>query len=156
MFKHYSVHARANKKQKMSRVSGVGGVTDSALLKLLRELKADPAILDDDYNLTTIKKAAYLVLGQVGVELLLQMVPKSQFGRTFNWVVASLPLLFPALVTQSLNLETLFREHLLVHRNVEPWSLILYGDEATPRDLLRPEGDRKVLAFYGAFREFGV
>ena len=147
---------RADKKRKLSRISGIGGATDSALLKLLRELKADPTILDDDYSATTIRAAAYLVLNQVGVELSLQMVPNSQFGRTFIWVVASLPLLLPALVTQSLNFETLFRERLLVHSNAEPWSLILYGDEVTPGDLLRPEGDRKVMAFYAAFREFGA
>ena len=147
---------RAHKTQQMLRISGIGGVTYIGVLQLLREQKPEPTILDDYYSASIIRRAAYSALDSVGVELLLKMKPQSNFGLTSNWAVASLPLLLPALVAPSLTFETLFRARLVEHGNAQPCSPILYGDEVTPGDLLRPEGDRKVMAFYGAFRVFGA
>ena len=57
------------KRQKLAAVSGTHGVTDAALLEILKVLRACPSILDDVYSRRTIERAAHDFLDEVGTVL---------------------------------------------------------------------------------------
>ena len=59
------------KRQKLAAVSGTHGVTDAALLEILKVLRACPSILDDVYSRRTIERVAHDFLDEVSADVVL-------------------------------------------------------------------------------------
>ncbi len=67
-------------------------------------------------------------------------------------------LLLQKYVHQSSALAAAFKEALRDHPNTynSPWSMVVYFDELTPGNVLRPDNRRKIMAVYMGFKELGA
>ena len=78
-------------------------------------------------------------------------------GARFGWTVARLQELLPAALDRcdafrSAVADALSRTPCSPDR---PWNLVIYLDEVTPGNPLRPDNQRKIIAFYVGFLELG-
>ena len=136
----------SNKKQKLGALSGIGGVSDSALSAILAALKDDPSVLDDGISARSVGRQVMAAFDTVSTTISLKL----EDGSDFDWEVAAPRLLFPYLCEACEE----FRR-VLASGNHQRYSLILYVDEFTPGDPLHPETCRKTAGFYVAIKEFG-
>ena len=131
-------------------MAGLGGVTDSALTAILQKLSADPSVLAKPPSRHSIHDAVGRILQDVGQTSTLTL----ENGSTFEWHHACLHKLLPAFVSRHASYAALFADT-IARRGAQPWGLVLYSDEITPGNVLRPDNKRKISAFYVAFKEFG-
>lgn len=135
----------SKKKQKLAALSGIGGVSDTALSSILAAIKEDPSVLDEGISRREIGREVMLAYDSVSTTLALPL----KNGSVFEWSVAAPRLILPYLCEAS---EAFRRIMATVERR---YSLILYVDEFTPGDPLHPETCRKTAGFYMAIKEFG-
>ena len=135
----------SNKRTRIARLSGIGGVSDNALLAILAEIREDRSLLDDAASRATIYREVSRAFDGVTSRLVLPL----KDGKTFIWHVASLRLLLPWLCERC----PIFGQALGALPTT--WSSILYVDEFTPGDPLHPLTCRKTAGFYFSIKEFG-
>lgn len=77
-------------------------------------------------------------------------------GGVFRWPVIPLQDLLPHCVGQCAGFRAIFEQTVSRCRPspAQPWHIVLYCDEITPGNPLRPDNKRKVTAFYASFLEF--
>ena len=101
--------------------------------------------------MATVHRAAFDLLDEIGEDIAIPTVD----GTDFILRIAPLQTLLPYLVTHAETFANLMRGCISDLPPNHRWSAVLYADEITPGDLLRPECDRKVAAYYISFLEFG-
>ena len=135
----------SKKKQKLGALSGIGGVSDSALVWILAAVKEDPTVLDDGISTRSVGRQVMDAFDSVSTTLALPL----ENGSVFDWSVAEPRLLLPYLCEAC----EPFRR--VMASVTQRYSLILYVDEFTPGDPLHPDTCRKTAGFYMAIKEFG-
>ena len=78
-------------------------------------------------------------------------------GTTFEWEVASLPRLLSCMVSRSPTYSEALGATFARSPSTPatPYELVFYCDETVPGNILRPQSDRKCMAVYCVFRNFG-
>ena len=83
----------SKKKQKLAALSGIGGVSDSALARILAAVKEEPTVLDDRISRRSIGREVMDAYDTVSTTLALPL----ENGSVFDWSVAEPRLLLPYL-----------------------------------------------------------
>jgi hypothetical protein len=131
----------------------------AALLDIIRRKRVSDAALADilasisKHNLpamsrTAIGRLSAAEFNEVGITLSLPL----QSGRSFAWEVVDLGKLCAYFMRECNSFRDLMQKATLQHNTLE---LILYLDEVTPGNVLRPDNKRKIWAIYGSFHQFG-
>ena len=149
--------AAVTKKRKVSHLGNIldiRGVTDSALVRLLVQIKQHPEILD---QVPACQQYARKLVGkhirQDFIALEHQCWLTLVDGGKFRWRKFSVVKL---LEFYSLN-HSIFKRHVgkLLELN-KVLTAVLYHDEIVPGNALRPANGRKFTAFYLSFLELGL
>lgn len=142
----------ADLRQKLTELKHTGGVTDSALLKIARKIKANP-ILEGGFTHTQLKQAGAGVFDEVRHIEKLRM----QDGTEWMWELCEPNLLLSKLVRHSPRLQARYAAALAQFpcSMARPWSMVIALDEYTPGNALRPNNERKAMNFSYTFRELG-
>ena len=146
------------KRQRQSMIAGIRpvGITDSALAKIIGALKAHPSVLEAAGSVDQTRKD----LGAHTSQILDQVSQAAELpltaGGTLHWQIAS-PSKLLKLFLQSC---PAFRDMFMLTAAAtiakhEPLSMILYHDEFTPGQVLKPDNKRKTTCFYFTFAQFG-
>jgi hypothetical protein len=126
------------------------GVSSRELHAILTEIKACPEILDDvkpkNFNLITRH-------GDEFEELKQTIVLPLNDGNHFHWQVLSLSKLVAMHVNKNPFFRTCFESALLTNERRQ-LGMILYLDELTPGNALRPDNRRKLYQWYISFVDF--
>lgn len=137
----------------LAQIANVAGTSNRTLTRIVDLLRANQDLLDGGVTDDKLKETAEAFFWAVGCHLDL---PQDD-GSNTQWACASLPKVLTFFCAHSDNLQFLFRS--LYERRPctksEPWSLIMYMDEAVPGALLRPDNLRKTMNYYVSIREFG-
>ena len=148
----------ANKRQRQALISAVRptGITDSALAKVLGALKANPQVLDAAGGFTQIRSDLSGHVSQYMDRVLHSADLPLIAGSTLHWEFASPSKLLKLFMQECVPFRNMFMltAAATVARN-EPLSVILYHDEFTPGQVLKPDNKRKTTCFYFTFAEFG-
>lgn len=139
------------KRQKLSALSGLGGVSDAALARILQSLHAEP--LDGNISRQAINRASGSSIADARATIRLP----TDDGGVFEWTYLQAHVVLTEAVRSSQGLTTAVEEA-WARRPCsfeEPWSLVMYFDELTPGNVLRPQNNRKVMAVYVGIRELG-
>ncbi len=133
---------------------------------LLFQVKADPGVLDD-FNKASLHNA---LSSDSLLRGLLKDFPqlfrrdklamdngKHNYGPEFEWFHGQSQSLFQFFFEKGPAFQIAVKAALVEHpcSPLQPWHLVLYLDEVTPGNPLRPDNARKIWAVYMAFREFG-
>ena len=144
-----------SRKRRLAELSGLGGVSDTALSRILDFVRKNPEIIDAGTTKTVVHKAALRVLDDVGPEVHdLSLCAGQAFpAGLFRWYTVPLSSLCAYFCKRSPQFRSLLQG--LWERGNRTWSLVLYTDEFTPGALLRPDNRRKVHVWYVSFLELG-
>jgi len=130
-------------------------VNENSIAKLLKTVRQDPKLIEDlgTSSIVTIRKSlnelSQNMLAQVSVSV---AVPKKT-GGAVTLLVAPPQRVMQLYIEQS----HAFRELISVKYTVgQTWRLILYHDEVTPGNAMRPDNKRKFSILYGAFINLGA
>ena len=129
------------------------GIPHSKLVTLLGDLKKEP---DLDRALTVSRKSLHrsweVLYEQVGKVVDIKLPDSS-----VQWPILSFKKALEHLVQVSDTFKMLLRQawQRKPCTRAQPWSLILYGDEVVPGNVLRPDNHRKVFGWYCTIKEFG-
>jgi hypothetical protein len=128
------------------------GITDSALIALLRKLKDEPITVDmsrwDTWSFLTD------YFRKISCTLEVPLLD----GSSMSWEVADVGKLLQRWVAMSQPFRNVMDSATSGMRGLhpeEPLNMILYLDGITPGNVLRPDNKRKIWAFYATFREIG-
>jgi len=138
-------------------LSSVGLSTNQRqLAKILNTLsRQNPQDLDEllSSKRWRLKSAVDAFWREVGIEVALEITPTQHF----NLPCSSLPKLMHAMVRDSPAFLRLFRELWMQKpcSQVEPYHLVIYGDEFTPGQVLRQDNKRKMFSCLVSIAEFG-
>ena len=137
------------KRQRIQSIAGLGGVTDDALRKLVQKIKDEPELLDDLSSRQSIGDATLAIFDSLG--------QTDELTRDFTWHHVSPQKLLQHLISESRSFaETVLRKmQTCPNTHANPWHIVLYVDEITPGNVLRPDNRRKLHAFYYSFKELG-
>ena len=129
----------------------VGGITDTALAKLIKLLKDEPDALHT--NRKEIGAALLAIGRQCGSYATMKLQSSGTFEwffgdveKTLNYFISHCPSFAKVMMT---------RLELKPNSHTVPWNFLLYTDELTPGAVLKPSNMRKSWAFYFSFRELG-
>jgi len=141
----------ATKRRRLQELAGIGGVSDSALSTTLARLRANPIsepVSRLDVNRACSDSVANL-LGFVDLPL--------ASGGMFKWPLLRPDLLLQHTVRSSPAFARAFTEALRTcpSTSENPWSLMVFFDELTPGNVLRPDNRRKIMSVYFSFKELG-
>ena len=141
-----------NKRRRLQDLIGLGGVSDNALAAILENLRQEP--IEESVSRKDCNRAARDSLRG----MLLQTQLPCKTGGTFTWSYLDPQRLLRKCIDQSPQLAEAYGEALRNHPcgPEAPWSMILYFDELTPGNVLRPDNHRKMMAVYMSFRELGI
>lgn len=148
-----SSSSSAGKKRRMDAILSCPSVNVSVsdLARILKHVRANPSMLEESLCRKGIANKMKAAASCVESELQLQL----ESGETFDWPVHLPQKLMPVLAASG----DPFGELLAIAKRAAPfsggWSMIIYGDEITPGNVLRPDNARKTTAFYISFRDFG-
>lgn len=130
-------------------------MTESSIARLLETVRQEPNLLEHlgSSSSATIRKdlkeLSHDVLSQVCVSV---SVP-TKTGGAVTLLVAPPQRVMQLFIERS----PAFKELLSVKYTVgQTWRLVLYHDEVTPGNALRPDNRRKFTILYGTFIEFGA
>lgn len=126
-------------------VVGVKQISDSALahvMRLVSERHLDPMSAK---QVSTISKNEF---AKVSRSIELRLIG----GGTFVWEIASLGELLNYFVESSEEFGAVMWQALFQRHHLQ---LVLYLDELTPGNVLKPDNRRKLWAIYGSFHELG-
>ena len=151
--RRWSADERAAKVARVAAAAGVCQVGSSTLARIVKQVRDNPALLDDIRSRRDVDDAMRDVLQAISCKLTLRTV----HGGTYEWVIASLPKLLKYLIEKSEPLSRFMCSAFAarVPTPASPWRLVLAEDELTPGMLLRQDNKRKTLAHYVSFLEFG-
>ena len=135
--------SREKRHKRVLRLVGLQNTTDSALCSILKEEGCEA--LSRKQILSSLEKE-WKILGTT-LELPLQD------GASYQWELARIDLLFVYFCTTCIAFRDLMCE--TVRRCGSQLSLVLYGDEVTPGNPLKPDNSRKYNAMYISVFEFG-
>ena len=130
---------------------GLGGVTDDALARIVRQLRAAP-ILGGMSRWSWERDLANLYK-EFGHD---QRVNRCD-GSAWTWRKANPQRLLQFFVRESKVFRELLEQRVVVKPPCldAPWKIILYADEVVPGNVLNLDNKRKVVVFYFGFRELG-
>lgn len=153
-----AVEGSSSKRQRQSVLAGFrhAGVTDAMLGRILSSLKSHTEVLEASGSSDRVRKDlsefAMGTLASVAQAIELPM----EDGSTFQWEFASpVKLLRLMLDTCAVFRDMFLRTTAAAVGRHEPLSIILYHDEFTPGQVLKPDNRRKTTSFYFTFAEFG-
>ena len=110
--------------------------------------------LEDVLNVTrdSLRGAWEDVYTQVGRQVKLQVGCKSM-----DWPIVSFKRALQLLVHSSPHFKQLLAEAFRRQpcSQADPWSVVLYGDEIVPGNVLRPENRRKLMCWYASIKQLG-
>ena len=145
--------AAASKRRRLQSIAGTGHLTDAALLRVAERLREDPAILDALSSRKPLQRATHDLLQP----LLQSDALPLKSGGEFERLHASPQKIVQFFYAESPAYKAMVDRALQTARaSVQmPWRVVLYADECTPGNPLRPEARRKLHCWYFAFLEFG-
>ena len=145
----------------LSSLAGTKYVTDSALSAILQKLsQADVDVNELSTSRWSISRAVQADVSTPTAHgpLLSKVNLPMNDGSNFEWTVVDPAALLCWLCHMSPSFEKAFagaHESKPSHRG-QPWSIIVYLDEATPRNMLDQDVTRKSWCFYWQFEELGA
>ena len=130
----------------------MGLVNNNLLLRVLKEVRESPEILDEVRTRFAMSKGEEDVLNKVGCTIGLPLIE----GGTFDWKIASLGKLMRFFIDESPHFKEFLQGVYAQHRGLptDPWHLIIAEDELVPGAVLRLDNKKKMLAHYCSFSEF--
>ena len=131
-------------------LSGIEGVSDRALSRILCELKKEPAVLSRPISRRTLSRHALAAANDVGIVKHTIVLTN---GTPFEWEVLTLQDLLPYLCNACPPFCKLLGE--VYAECGADWRCILYADGITPGAVLAPENNRKSILWYSGILEFG-
>ena len=137
--------AKAAKRRRLQNLVGLKGITVEALAEVLKRLHDNP---QEPVGAWTLRQVVDQAFDEVAHVIQLPLVQ----GGTWDWRVCRLDRLLNFFASKS----PLYRKVLgaaLVRSEVNRLNLVLYLDEVTPGNVLRPDNARKFWAFYVGFTE---
>jgi hypothetical protein len=130
------------------------GIAHSKIIKLLGKLR-DEDDVHDAIAVTAFELRYSLEVVYRDVCITETLILES--GMTFDWTCVSLTKMLQFAVRESVGFQTILRS--LWNRQPctadSPYSLVIYGDEIVPGNVLRPDNRRKVFCIYVTIRELG-
>ena len=142
----------SKRQRTVQSISGIGGISDSALAKVLKFCRETPEILEDPLSARYISKATNALAKYVCTtqDLLLNN------GRMFEWTYAHPQRLVTHLCQEHVYFwRTLRQLHACrPSSRSNPWHIVLYCDELTPGAQLTPLNWWKSWSFLVTIREF--
>ena len=144
----------ARKRARIQTAVGMGRISQSALARILAEVRRQPELLEDISSRYDVLKSMTSLMRDVETTL---PVPKV-LGGNFQWPVLDLAKVLQLLVERSPVFADLMAASYAAHpaSPAAPWRIVLAEDELTPGALLRLDNKRKALAHYVSFLEFGA
>lgn len=135
------------KRRLISQLLAIRGVSGQAVAKIVSLLEEEAP---QRWDVRTTLSARL-----EGVCSTLQVPLKA--GGSFDWPVALPQRLLPYLLEESRGFRTAFESAMQARpcNANRPWRFVLYCDEITPGNPLRPDNQRKLVAFYGGWIEMG-
>ena len=142
-----------SKRRRLQSIAGLGGISDSGLVRLAAHFRAEPSLLEEVSSRQKVERATADILEPV---LQSDALPLAG-GREFEWWHASPQKLLQLFYDESPAFKSMVDAALQRVPNsvMRPWHVVLYGDEITPGNPLRPDNRRKLHCFYFAFQELG-
>lgn len=134
-----------SKRRAITQLLGLRGVSASTVQQIMGVLHGDGTRHDVR---STVDMASCSVLTRLPLEF--------QSGVSFGWPVMLLQDLLPHVIAHCEGFRDIFEQAVLRNppSHSRPWRLIVYVDEITPGNPLRPDNQRKISAFYASFLEF--
>lgn len=136
--------------KKLRGLSGIEGVSDRALGRILAHIKQAPDALDEAHSRSTISRQALRAAQEVGLV-------KHTIALTAGplvWEVLALQDLLPYLCQHCPHFSQLLGE--VYAECGSNWRAVLYCDGVTPGAVLAPENARKSVIWYCTLLEFGA
>ena len=131
-------------------ISGIEGVSDRALSRVLGALKKNPAALDLATSQRSLSRKALVAAQEVGTVKHTIALTK---GAPIEWDVLTLQDVLPYLCKVCPPFRQLLEE--VYAESGANWHAILYCDGLTPGAVLSPENNRKSIIWYATLLEFG-
>ena len=130
------------------------GIADAALARVLHQIKQDPTLLDDLPNTEeSMRRGIANRIHNNFDKLSFESTLHLNTNKTFVWKrCCPMKLLLRYSETPYFS-EVLFNR---LQRYPLPWTAVVYHDEVTPGNALRPANNRKFHAFYISFLELGL
>ena len=136
-------------------IANEAAISEAALSRVLAKIQRAPSLLEDIGNAaaSTLRKD-FTKAAQRTLETLGSKVELPQVNGTVRTLTAASPqsILMHFVETQPA-VKELMQVKLRDHQ--QPWRMVLYHDEVTPGNVLRPDNKRKICAIYASFLEFG-
>ena len=134
-----------------AELRGLGGAADSVLAKLLDTLRNDPAILQN----APTERRQFRREGLEDFEMYGRhaIIPTTQKPYSFKWHHADAGKLLKFVCERSPQFLGVF-ETTVRRAGATPLDVIVYYDEITPGNILRPDNARRMHAIYFSFRQF--
>lgn len=138
---------------KLRRLCANARVSHQTLSDIVRHLRADPSLLEQDCSRFALRRSIEALWSEVGYREVLELAS----GDPFEWDCLSLPRVLQYLCRVSDNFRGAVRDTWECHPCTadSPWHLIVYGDECVPGNVLRLDNRRKFFSVYVSVREFG-
>ena len=134
---------RHAKKRRLAALIGLKGVTCEALAAILKQVRDDPI---EPVSAWCMNKFFQDEFAKVKLDLQLPMGSR----KVFTWSVCSVPKLVEYFAAHSRSFRVVMDR---ATRTPEPLQGILYLDEVTPGNVLKPDNHRKFWAIYLGFRQ---
>jgi hypothetical protein len=143
-------HVLCMASKSLRSLSGIEGVSDTALSRIIGRIKQTPTILFEASSRSTIHRHALAAARDVGfVEHTIALTK----GPPLVWQVLAMQDILPYLCKVCPHFCQLLGE-LYAECGAE-WHVILYCDGVTPGAVLAPENHRKSVIWYATLLEFG-
>ena len=137
--------ARSAKKRRLAELVGIKGVTCEALAAILQKVHDDPI---EPVSAWSMNKFLHDEFGKVQLDISLPLGD----GSVFTWSVCSVPKLVQYLAAHAPSFCRIM-DQATQASNGGPLHGILYLDEVTPGNVLRPDNRRKFWAIYLGFEQ---
>lgn len=135
-------------KKLLRRISGIGGVSDSVLSRVLGIVKDEPELLDGCRSRQSLSRAARSVAAEIGTE---RHTIVTNDGSTYEWETFKLQELLPFLCRECSHLRAALQTVFLEKGHA--WKLVLYSDGITPGSVLVTDNRRKTVVWYCSILE---
>ena len=132
-------------------LSGIEGVSDTALSRIIGHIKKKPAVLSEPSSRQTISRQALAAARDVGIVEHTIALTK---GPPLVWQVLAVQDVLLYLCKHCHHFCKLLGE--LYAECGADWHLVLYCDGLTPGAVLAPENNRKSIIWYATLLEFGT
>ncbi len=142
----------AAKRQRILNVVSHARTSIRTLDRIFADLRENPSVIYEA-NRKTMSDAQKAECKHLMEELTVP-VPRA---ASFRWPVVSLPQVLVWLTSTCIAFRRLLIQLYEKHRPTpaKPWSLLVYGDEATPGAVLRQDNRRKTMAIHATILQFG-